>query len=131
MDPADFTDQYNTALSPADEQKYQAWLSKLPKGQQNTYDYDMRGAYKAGAGRAGNGHFPDTFKKPNHPTFSSQSQYSGVDGYMGGTWSGDDARGYNYAPSQTNLKFHNRQALQQYFQQVEPGSSLLLPKVAR
>lgn len=128
MDPADFSNQYNTPLSPADEAGYQKWLSTLPEGQRNTYDYDMRGAYKAGAGTAGNGHFPDTYKKPNHPTFSNESQYSGQDGYQGGGWSGDDRKGYIYTPSPTNLRFHRPDALQQYFQRVEPGVTLLMPK---
>ena len=40
-------------------------------------DYDIRGAYDAGLNRAPGpeGHFPDTFKYPWHPTFSDQSQY--------------------------------------------------------
>ena len=47
---ADFTDRYNTKLSESDEKLYQLWLKTLPKEQQNTYDYDMRGAWQAGKG---------------------------------------------------------------------------------
>lgn len=127
-DPNDFTDQYNTPLTPQQEQFRAAYPNAG-----DLYDYDLRGAWLSGAAKAGNGHLPDTFKKPNHPTFSTQSQYSGRDGYTGGTWMGDDKAGWSYTASPTNLKFHPGNKLQQYFQKVEPDSKLFiapnLPKV--
>ncbi len=37
-----------------------------------------------------NGHWPDTFKKPNHPTFSVESQYAkGPDAAKAGRWQGE------------------------------------------
>lgn len=43
----------------------------------NGQDYDFRGAYQAAIldKYNSNSHFPDTFKKPNHPTFSNESIY--------------------------------------------------------
>jgi hypothetical protein len=125
-DPLDYTDKYNTQLSPADEQKYQAWAKSLgPQG--STYDYDLRGAYKAGAGQATNGHFTDQFKKPNHPTFSDQSQYSGVNGQQGGSWQALPDGTWSFTPTASMLKMHDPEDLQQYWNRVEPTNKLVLP----
>lgn len=115
--------KYDTKLSPQDEIQFQGWKSKYaPKD--SGADYDLRGAYKAGIKPdPQRGHFPDTFKKPNHPTFSTESQYSGKDGFVGGKWGDGDS----YTPSATNLQFKQPQELQQYFQQNEPNSKLNLP----
>src|SRR5690242_7452603 len=86
-DPNDFSGRYNTQLTPAEEQQFQQWAQASGRAN-DTYDYDLRGAWKSGAATAPNGHLPDTFKKPNHPTFSDQSQYHGIDGYQGGSWGG-------------------------------------------
>ncbi|HXK19672.1 MAG TPA: hypothetical protein VNG33_17800, partial [Polyangiaceae bacterium] len=44
-------------------------------------DYDYQAAERAGVKPdPATGHMPDTFKKPNHMTFSNESQYSGKDG---------------------------------------------------
>jgi len=128
-DPGDFTDFYNTPLTPQQELEFR----KAFPDSRDLYDYDLRGAWLSGATKAANGHLPDTFKKPNHPTFSKQSQYSGRDGYIGGDWGGDEKTGWRYTASPTNLKFHQAEQLQQYFQRVEPGAQLflapMLPKV--
>lgn len=121
----DLSDQYNTKLSPADEAAYQSWAAKNNRTS-DTYDYDMRGAWKDGAGQADNGHFPDTYKKPNHPTFSDQSQYSGKDGNVGGTWSKNGDQDV-FTPSATNLQHTDPADLQNYFKKVEPDSKLNLP----
>jgi hypothetical protein len=127
-DPFDYTDRYNTKLTPSEEAAYQAWAAKQGR-QADTYDYDMRGAWKSGAsaGDDPRGHYPDTYKKPNHPTFSDQSQYHGVDGMQGGTWGGTDAAP-TFTPSATNLAMMSPAQLQRYFQQVEPDATLILPQ---
>ena len=67
---------YDTKLSPEDEAKFQDWKAKYAPNDSGQ-DYDLRGAYKAGVTPDPNtGHMPDTFKKPNHPTFSNESQYA-------------------------------------------------------
>lgn len=126
-DPNDFTAKYNTKLSPSQEREFQA---KYPNTK-DLYDYDLRGAFKAGAAKAANGHLPDTFKKPNHPTFSTESQYSGKDGYTGGTWSQrlGPVKGWNYTASPTNAQFHGVSGLNDYFKQREPDSTLILAPV--
>jgi hypothetical protein len=124
VDPFDFTGRYNTQLSPQDEAKFLAWATDRMG---DLYDYDLRGAWQANAQAAGNGHYPDTYKKPNHPTFSDQSQYHGVGGYTGGSWGGGNGQPFTFTPSTTNLQMMSPAALQRYFQKVEPGNRLILP----
>lgn len=130
--PPDMTGQYNTQLSPADEQAFQQWMQLNSAAQnrdtsQDLRDYDLRGAFKSGAATSENGHLPDTFKKPNHPTFSQYSQYNNTDGYTGGSWSQQPDGTYIFRASPTNLKMRSSDQLQEYFRRVEPDSKLMLP----
>jgi len=122
QDPYDFSDRYNTPLSPPEEQQFQAWAAQ--SGHANdTYDYDLRGMWKSGGSfDAARGHGTDRFKKPNHPTFSDQSQYHGVDGYQGGTW-GEGT----FTPTPHNLQMMSPPAMQKYFKEREPDYRLVLP----
>ncbi len=118
----DMTGKYNTLLSPEEEAAYQ---QQYPNPR-DTYDYDMRGAFKQGIMPAENGHYPDTFKKPNHPTFSDQSMYHGMDGNFGGSWmqQGDQ---WTFAPGKTNIDTHTLPGLQSYMQQNDPSVTLIAP----
>ena len=126
---ADYTDFYNTQLSPKEEAKFNKWRAKLPPQLNTLQDYDLRGAWKAGAKAAENGHLPDRFKKPNHPTFSDESIYSGKDGLQGGHWSTRPDGTWTFSPGATNLRLYSRDQLTKYFQTVEPNSVLILPEV--
>lgn len=125
-EPADYTDKYNTKLSPVEEQKFQQWQKENPR-LGNTYDYDARGFWKAGAGTASNGHGSDEFKKPNHPTFSTGSKYNGVDGYQGGDWSQNKDGSWNFNATLTNLQNLGASGMQEYWDKVEPDNKLVLP----
>lgn len=57
------------------------WGKRAPLEEE---DYDLRGAYLNGF-KPGSGHGTDQFKKPNHPTFSEESQYSNLL-HRGGRW---------------------------------------------
>lgn len=112
---------------------YKSWLKyksnlegrDLSKDEQ---DYDMEGYYnslkyndkdyKPGQGM----HLPDTFKKPNHPTFSEESMYSIPVIRQGGKW---DKEGFT--PSQYNLNNLPNGMLQEYFNVVEPDMELKIP----
>lgn len=120
-DPRDYTDKYNTELSPDEEAKFQKWAKD--KGHDgDVYDYDLRGAYKEGAGQSDNGHFTDKYKKPNHPTFSDQSKYHKVDGHEGGRW--DEVGGKtSFTAGPTNHL--STEELKRYFKQVEPDVELV------
>lgn len=134
-----YNSQYNTAI-PADKQAaFDAWFKqqaarkaaerKLPSydfGQERN-DYDINGFFLSGQHPAENGHGPDTFKKPNHPTFSNESQYSGRNGELGGKWETVNGQS-RFTPSATNLKYHSQEELKEYFRTREPGVWLMLPQ---
>lgn len=81
---------YVTKLSPEDETKYQQWVKETKAAvteKEEDSDYDMRGFWQglhAGDPRAKQGvsdfdgrmHYKDTWKMPNHPTFSRESMYA-------------------------------------------------------
>lgn len=129
--PPDFTAKYNTPLSPDKEDEFQTWLKQMSQKRgydmtQEMRDYDLRGLWKEKGGFDARGHATDEFKKPNHPTFSNESIYSGVNGFQGGEWtkSGD---AWNYQASPTNLQMYGSDALSSYFKRIEPDSKLTLP----
>jgi hypothetical protein len=125
MAAPDFTEHYNTVLSDADERKFQDWLTR--KGRQGDLkDYDMRGAWQHNVGQASNGHFPDTWKKPNHPTFSSESVYSNPQ-EQGGAWI-QNGKQWTFQAAPGNLRYWSPDELQQYFGTTEPDSTLVLPQ---
>jgi len=81
--------QYETSLTPQEETKFQDWKQQNAPNDSG-FDYDLRGAFKAGVQPdVATGHWPDTFKKPNHLTFSDQSQYAKDRPDLAGTWQGD------------------------------------------
>lgn len=132
--PALGAQSYNTQLSPQQEAAFQLWLMEQSKRQGrdlagDLQDYDLRG-YWAGQGQqAENGHMTDQFKKPNHPTFSDESQYSGTGGYIGGHW-GQTRRGQDqYVPSPQMFAggTHNLPDMLRYFAEAEPDARLQLP----
>lgn len=93
VDNADWWKQvppaFETPLNSAEESTFQEWKQKVAPNDSGA-DYDLRGAFKAGLQPdPQNGHWPDTFKKPNHPTFSDQSIYAGQAPDLAGTWEGD------------------------------------------
>lgn len=76
---------YNTPLTAKEVIEFDKWKARYaPKD--SGKDYDLRGAFKAGLKPDANGHWPDTFKKPNHPTFSRESVYADA---TAGTWAGE------------------------------------------
>jgi hypothetical protein len=69
---------YNTPLSFDEELKFQKHKAKYSP-QDSGEDYDERGAWLGGqvADQTKGEHGQDIWKKPNHPTFSDESQYAG------------------------------------------------------
>jgi hypothetical protein len=81
--------KYNTKLTPAQEADFQKWKAQNAPNDSG-YDYDLRGAYVAGLSRDKQSqHFDDSFKKPNHPSFSTFSKYAKDRPDLAGTWNGD------------------------------------------
>lgn len=116
---------FDTPLQPNQEAAYQAWAQA--HGRTNdTQDYDLRGAWLSNANEAANGHLPDTWKKPNHPTFSAESQYSTPE-HSGGQWVSDGQGGWAFWASPYNVQNLGVRGLSDYFNTREPGSTLLFP----
>ncbi len=119
---------YDTQLTPEQLQSYGSKFSP-----QDSQDYDMQGYFKANPNVEPNTpgtHYPDTYKKPNHMTFSDESVYHGQDGNIGGHW-GTDAEGKDtFTPGPTNLQQHTPEELKAYFSKVEPDVKLIMPDSA-
>ena len=93
--------QFNTILSPQEEAQFQQWKGRFAP-RDSGEDYDLRGAFKAGLQPdPTSGHWPDTFKKPNHPTFSTQSRYAAYG--QPGQWQGETFIPPRAAPSTAPL----------------------------
>lgn len=129
-DPRDLSAQYNTQLSPEEERAFRAWAGDKIN---DTYDYDLRGAWRdimsGKIQQDERGHLPDTYKKPNHPTFSVESIYSSPE-TPGGKWVEKNYK-WQYVPSNINLKYRSPSELMDYFKTREPDVKLVLPKKAK
>lgn len=79
---------FNTNLTPDEEKSFQSWKQRYAP-QDSGEDYDLRGAFKSGYVPDERGHWPDTFKKPNHPTFSVESKYVKFAPELAGRWEGE------------------------------------------
>ena len=126
-----YWDQYNTALTPAEEKAFATWAKREGRDL-DQHDYDIKGAWKELTSgqmtEADNGHLGDKYKKPNHPTFSDQSVYHGVDGNYGGYWTEGPEGGMSFTAGDSQRKFWEPQRLQRYFSEREPGVQLILPQ---
>lgn len=79
---------YDTPLTPQEETSFQTW-KKIYAPKDSGEDYDLRGAFKAGLKPdPKTKHWPDTFKKPNEPTFSNESIYYKFAPEKAGSWTG-------------------------------------------
>jgi hypothetical protein len=100
---------------------FQQWVDSHKL--QQTDDYDLKAAYDSGVQPDERGHLPDTFKKPNHITFSDESKFN--DGGAG-HWNKLDNGKWEFTPGPTNLKYHSVTELQNYFKKYEPDAVLNL-----
>lgn len=122
---------YDTKLSPKKEAEYQTWVKEQSKKQGRSIessDYDMRGFFNDSKSEKGdNGHYPDTYKKPSHPTFSDESKYHGVDGNEGGKWKRGEGNKWTFTPGKTNVE-NGLDKTQEYLQQSDPDVTLAAPE---
>lgn len=133
MNPDDPTwkAQYNTPIPPERQRDFDQWVAKQhtltgkdPRA--DMQDYDVQGYFLSQGANDERGHGPDTFKKPNHPTFSDESMYSGKAGNVGGSWIPSGQHSV-YQASPTNMKFRSKDELNRYFSEVEPGDLVTSP----
>lgn len=111
---------------------YQGWLKKY--GIREDPTYDTRAAFQAGLKPDSRGHLNDTYKLPNHPTFSDESIHSGQDGKAGGQWvqlapkSRLHPEGtWEFRASPWNVQNTPKPELKAYFDRVEPGTAVIFP----
>jgi len=139
-----FSDNFNTKLDTNNELRFQNWIKE---GQakynvdlsRDLETYDLRGFWKNGgfkdeAFRSRKGHAPDTYKKPNHPTFSNESIYHNTPSDKGGMWMGGEwGREGNqdaFTPSTNMLQTtHPINFLTNFFAKYEKGVKLKIPSV--
>lgn len=95
--------KYETKLSKSEEKEFIEWMQASKEAgtihpEDNGDDYDFRGFWKDIVKNSDDEeeysaetHFPDTYKKPNHETFSVESKYAkGNLKKYAGTWEGDE-----------------------------------------
>lgn len=132
-DDRDFTAKYNTELTASEKTGFEGWAKSQSTAvgrdiTKDLYDYDLQGWWKDNPDTdLKGGHLTDQYKKPNHPTFSTGSQYSGVDGLQGGRWDKSDDGSWAFSPGATNLQNYSKGELTDYFSKVESGNRLLMP----
>ena len=118
-DPLDFTNQYNTELEAENERRFRGWLGALSQREgrdlsEDLKDYDYRAQYLDLRGQLPEAPGTDNrYKKPNHMTFTKDSIYSGVDGYVGGEF--QEGR---FVVGETNM--HDESELKDYFATNNP-----------
>lgn len=118
---ADLSNQYNTRLSPPEEEAFQKWVATLPPNLRYQGDYDLRAAWLNEPEQAANGHLSDVGKKPNHMTFSDGSVHASERNPPGRWERAQDGTWTYYAPP-TFTRYHDPSALLNYFQTVEGGA---------
>jgi hypothetical protein len=93
---------------------------------QEAPDYDLAAAKAAGVEPDERGHLPDTYKLPNHITFSTDSVYSNPQ-QQGGQWDQLAGDKWMFTPGPANLAHYSIDQLQDYFNKYEPDSILNIP----
>lgn len=80
----------DTKLRPDQERKYMVWKGMYAP-EDSGEDYDLRGAFLEGfKPDPQTGHWPDKYKKPNHPTFSNESKFAREYPELAGHWNGEE-----------------------------------------
>ena len=113
------TTQYNTKLTEKENEEFNKWASDNNL-LRDLEDYDLKGAWKAGERPDKNGHLTDKWKKPNHPTFSTESIYAkGSNKKKAGHWEG------NTFVAPKSLSKQREEWLIWYFKNFEPDAKLV------
>lgn len=99
-----------------------------PRNIQPSYDYDDQQFHQNDPEGYdefinGPGHAPDTYKFPNHPTFSKESMYSNEE-TPGGEWMENPNGSWKFKASSTNRNNMSKEELENYFNEVESGNEL-------
>jgi len=113
---------------------FEEWYKTVPIYKNDTNTYDLRSAYKELPYRimkkfaTSEAHLPDTYKKPNHPTFSEESIYNS-EKTPGGKWIKKNNKWYFYATDFNVMNMGGPERYKAWFSKYEPESILVLPKM--
>jgi hypothetical protein len=128
-----YVSNFNTGLTQDEFNDYWKWANDRYKGQDNVlYEmgaYDLQGAWKdIKAGKIKfnpkTGHLPDTYKKPNHISFSDESMYHDGKKFQGGQWK-QNGNKWTFKASPQTLSLYGKDYLQKYFKENEPDTDLI------
>jgi len=131
--PTDYKNNFNTKLTPSQEKQFTNWAKTRSKGKDplaDLEDYDLKGYWlneeqsegEHDESKENEGHLPDTYKKPNHPTFSNESIYHSKN-TPGGEW-----KNKSFTPSINMLKTTSKLPnLMKYMKENEPDTKLQMP----
>lgn len=93
--------RYDTRLTPKQELAF-LLAAKAAHRLGDVRNYDLRGAWRESPKSiSSTGHLSDKWKKPNHPTFSSESKYS-TSQTPGGDWVFANG-GWSFVPSKWQI----------------------------
>lgn len=129
-----YVSNYNTGLTQQEYNQFWDWAKQRYGSQDNVLyemgSYDLQGAWKAIKNKEidfdpQTGHLPDTYKKPNHITFSNESKYSDNKNFIGGQWKQNGQR-WQYTPSPQTIQLYGKDYLLKYFKENEPDSDLII-----
>jgi hypothetical protein len=119
---------FNTPIPPSLQEEFSKWI-KSESGKngkdlmEEMDDYDVQGYWLDTKGKDGDLK-SEKYKKPNHPTFSTESMYNDKD-FKGGTW--EDIEGVRtFTPGKQNLQNMPREEMKIYFDVYEKGTKLNL-----
>ena len=132
LERPDLSRQFNTLLGPEELARYHDWVRSESAVQgrdlgRDVADYDLQGFWRdrQSFGDEARGHGPDTYKKPNHPTFSAGSKYA--EGRGAGQWRESPQGMATFVAGPANLRHQTPAQLREYFREVEPGVGLRTP----
>jgi len=111
-----YKDRYNTPLSEKEQPLFNQWVSEESKKRRRDIlmdkgTYDLQGFWKNDRTMDSDSHGSDKWKKPNHPTFSIESIYNGMNGNQAGSW-GEDG---SYYPSRQTRDLYKEEYYKQMF----------------
>jgi hypothetical protein len=122
---------YNPNLAAKDKAFQEWYLSNTLEGKNKVpysekLDYDYYSLFRNGATGSVKDHFPDTYKRPTHPTFSDESIYS-VPGNTGGHWQGDRFIPKRQEGGNVYQQFYNRYMNSDVYKQRLQNTGYELP----
>jgi hypothetical protein len=120
---------FNTPIPPSLQESFGKWIIEegSKKGKdilEDMDDYDVQGYWLKEKDKNSD-HWPDKYKKPNHPTFSSESIYND-NVFQGGKWS-EDGDKKTFTVGKQNLQNMSQMELKIYFDTYEKDTSLVIP----